>query len=161
MLHPSSSPPVIGSRACVGGVTHLSRARTHTRKESGERARFSTARTHYTPHSWIRDDGGKSSEHTTGTLLCSVYVCALKCACASCAHVCIHTLVFFSNGEAKLKKKDFHDLIASFVSFVLSFVIESSRSGDVLCRVRVRLSFGRGKYSATTLLASLCSQPWE
>lgn len=28
-------------------------------------------------------------------------------------------------------KKDFHDLIASFVSFVLSFVIESSRCGDV------------------------------
>lgn len=41
-------------------------------------------------------------------------------------HMCIH---IFKRGSQI--KKDFHDLIASFVSFVLSFVIESSRCGDV------------------------------
>lgn len=41
----------------------------------------------------------------------------------------VHMYTLFQTG--KPNKKDFHDLIASFVSFVLSFVIESSRSGDV------------------------------
>lgn len=148
--HRPLSTAVVRSRASVG-VTHLS----HTYTEQAALLRALTTNLH----------GGRASE------LCVTQACLCMCASVLCmcmcigvrmrfvphttvrTHVCIHALVFFKWGS-QIKKKEFHDLIASFVSFVLSFVIESSRSGDVLCRVRGRL-FRKGEKFNSFFLHSL------